>query len=589
MTNQLTHKGILNKLILSPQDTINHLQKQNEFLVFQVHSIITGKIKQYYQTSLSDGTVFTENAFIFKSQIDQYNIIRIKPSHLKVNETGKLFAVKEFEVIDDNMHALIGNPKIIASNTINNEIKEKPKTEDYSNNNIKTSNNALSLIDHSYTFHSLNNFSMNVSIVLRVINKSPLLPNKKNPDNKSFKIVVADKEQIESEVHIFGKNVDSLFQIIEEGNLYLIKNPEIKLNSRFKSAFDTDYTIGFAKNTEIEEVKANSNLFPYCGCLKFTDLSYLKSMKVNDVISSLVFVKKIFPCYNTKNGNKFQKATVTSASNFSCEINFFQDQLYMIDFLKENTPVFAKVLKINEFKGAISLQATPSTYFISNPNILNEYFREEMCIFSKSDFAEQKAQKITSGDEQFDKSKINKLHSIDEMINNFRTVIDPKINKYYTVEGEFRIYSQNPDEVMYPACPGCKKKTIHKRDDLYGCMNSNCVKSKEEGLIPDWTYMVRGEVIDFNNSVKVDIFGALSDKIFGRSAAELRELNPIDYAKNIICKTFDKILVFKIKAKNEEYNNILSKKYHIIDIFNQVTLKNKEKSALRLIKLNKLK
>ena len=130
-------------------------------------------------------------------------------------------------------------------------------------------------------------------------------------------------------------------------------------------------------------------------------------------------------------------------------------------------------------------------------------------------------------------------------------------------------YIHNGDSgPMYPACPldhdgrKCQKKLFqNEMNGTWECPRHN------DTQIPsaDWRYLFSIKLADYSGALMASVFGEVGEKLFGKSATELKDLMDTDF--NAFENKRDEIkwrqFKFKLKANEDTYNDMTRVKYTI--------------------------
>jgi len=105
-----------------------------------------------------------------------------------------------------------------------------------------------------YPIESLSPYQPRWTIRARVTYKSPIkLWHNSNRDGRLFNVTFLD-ESGEIRATGFNEQVDSFYEVLQEGQIYYISNCKVNFAKKQFSNINNDYELAFERNTEIEKV-----------------------------------------------------------------------------------------------------------------------------------------------------------------------------------------------------------------------------------------------------------------------------------------------------------------------------------------------
>lgn len=365
-------------------------------------------------------------------------------------------------------------------------------------------------------------------------------------DGKLFNAEVTDHSG-SIRIVAFGEAVDIFYNLLNVGKVYSVSRGNIRVSNKKFSNSSSDYEILLDKNSEIKMVaEASPNELHY------------KFIKINEInmpqalVDLICVVKEAYPCNSVtvRNTGKevIKRDLIVCDPTGSIRLTLWGQQAEA-DF-DENPILAIKDAKVGEYRG-FTINTIPSSQVIINPERKEAY--------------ELKGWFLKHGNEI-------QLPKRDDII---KTINDAVENSTDFTSVKAMIMFIKDDNLWYDSCKGegCNKK-VFLEGNLYHC--DRCNKDYEDC---NTRYLVRASIGDHTGQIWVTLFDDQAQKLFEKSASEMKTISQDEGLENVVKMYFFKEFIFRLRRKEEIYNDEARSRYTVMDI-SPVDIK---KEALRIL------
>lgn len=412
---------------------------------------------------------------------------------------------------------------------------------------------------------TLNTFSRDIKVLIRVTDKSELKPytNEKG-DGLLFNFSILDQEGSEMQVTCFNKTATKFFDLIEEGKVYEITGGYVKLNNRKFISSGKDYQLILNEASLIKPIVDEGNI-TYLK-IKTRKLAELKEIPTHTVIDTVGYVLEASErqLVNTKNGEMYmRKVFIADDSEFKVEFALW----------KKNSEVEMEVGDIilirngivSEFNGK-NISGTDNTKITLNPRGLKEasalakWIKGYNGTFKTYNIVKPKKEEGENVDE-IDKTEVKRLDEIISGLFEMKGRSKEEPAGYYTIKATVSFF-QHSDKNFYAGCPvkKCKKKLTDEENGYF------CTACHQMVKVPAYYMTLNIRIKDCCSEHWADLFGPAAEKFLGITVEDYRELivnNSIDRLEEISRKVDFLDFFMVIRAKLSTFNNIVKKKINV--------------------------
>ncbi|CAF2246060.1 unnamed protein product [Rotaria magnacalcarata] len=537
----------------------------------------SGSAKRY-RLMLSDGkSTFSScmlgtqmNKLIETNTLKENSIIRI--DRVMVNSIDKqngrvMLMLYEIEVIESDFER-IGDPVALPLTDIINSGPNANRLEAATNNPpaasaaapttnvIRQGAKALPTLDDRKKPNGDNRAAAKGANVIdkeRIINIDTLNPymNKWTIKARIRKLFNCDLVDKSGEIRATGFNAecDRLYSMLEIGEVYYITKASLKAANRQYNTTNSDYEMTFNHDTIIEacDVGEGENI-PQVQ-YNFISISEIANRAANSVCDVIGVVKStsdmqtIVSKASQKEFSKRDILLVDEKASISTTLWGQQAE----EFDGSSHPVIAfKGIKIGDFNGR-TLSVTNSTLTRQDPTEtertveLRVWFDNEGKLMDLPDL-----------------SKAGEAGNRPTVMKTLSQVIADGIGlgdkpDYVSVKAVVTLIKK--DSAVYMMCPEgkCGKKIVDENNGTYRCEKCNKTYNSFK-----WAYMISAEISDTTGAQWVTIFRNEAETLLGVSAEEFgnHKLNQAEsIVDEIISKAINHELIFKLRAKAEQYND----------------------------------
>jgi replication factor A1 len=399
-----------------------------------------------------------------------------------------------------------------------------------------------------YPIEALSPYANKWTIKARVTSKSEIKTwAKASSEGKLFSVNLLD-ESGEIKATGFQAQVDTLYELFQEGSVYYISSPcRVQLAKKQFSNLPNDYELTFEQGTLVEKCEDQDNI-PQVR-YNFTNIGALQEIDKDstiDVIGVLKEVNDVNQITSKTTGQPYDKRDLilVDDSGYSVKLTIWGKTATKFDAMPESIVAF-KGAKVSDFNGK-SLSLLSSGSMSIDPDIAEAYkLKGWYDSQGRSEtFASHTGSAGAAG------GRNNQLKTVSQ-VKDENLGMNEK-DDYFDVKATIVFIKQDPF-FSYPAClsADCNKKVI-ENDGMWRC--ENCQISHPR---PQYRYILTISVSDHTGSMYLNCFDDVGCLIMGMNGDQLMELkeNDNDAANKAFedanCKTY----TFTCRAKMETYQD----------------------------------
>ncbi|KAI8639445.1 replication factor-A protein 1 [Parasitella parasitica] len=545
-----------------------------------------------HRVIISDGVNFMQamlaqqhSHLVDQEQIKRHSIITLKEFVCNALQSRKILILLNFEVVQVDVESKIGMPVSLegsssssnpsntnspSSASASSPYKQEPKPEsrnDY-NSTYSSHNAATRALDASATgISNLNPYQTRWHIKARVTQKSEIRKwHNSKSDGQLFSVNLLDSTG-EIKATAFTEQVDKFYNLLEEGQVYYISKAQVTMAKKQFSTLNNEYELLLQSGTEIQACGEAADIpqVKYCfvkiadidNCEKDSNCVDRKAEKlVLDVLGVVTEDAGISEIVSKASGKPMKKRELTLADESLKTIRITLWGAQAEQFDATGTPIIAcKGVRVNDYNGR-SLSLGAASTFKINPNTpeanhLKQWYTEKG---TSANFNSYSGMAGAAGDGITKRNKITLQEAKSENLG-----MGNKAD-YFEFRGTV-VYIKS-ESCAYPACPECKKKMILESNGW------RCEKCQKTFGSPDYRYILTMSVEDATSQIYCNAFDEPGNTLLKMSANEIMALKESDAAaaqvafNRALFQTFN----FKIRAKQETFNDITRIKYNCIEL-----------------------
>ncbi|XP_066318455.1 replication protein A 70 kDa DNA-binding subunit C-like isoform X2 [Miscanthus floridulus] len=377
---------------------------------------------------------------------------------------------------------------------------------------------------------------------------------------KLFSFDLLDGEGGQIRAVCFKEAVDRFYDLIEVDKVYLISRGAVKPSQKRFNPLNNDLEITLDALLSSVEICSSDDFNIPKVQYSFRQISEIENMDNHTVVDLLGVVTSVGPSVmmTRKGGTQTQKRTLQlrDMSGWSVGVTFWgnfcdvEGQQLQLQCDSSFNPILALIgARISDFSGR-SVSTIGSTQLKINPDFpdaerLRQWYVTEGMATACLSLSRQ----------QFNSVQADVRKTIaqikDETLGRGKT-------DWITVKAA--ISHVQTENFCYPACPfvfnekPCNKKVIESGDGMWFC--ERCDKSSGSC---EYRYMVKFQIQDHTSTINATAFQEAGEKIFGRTAQELRTIRNVDHDEALFTEIIEgarwHLNLFKLKVREESYND----------------------------------
>lgn len=569
--------------ILSDSDS-DSPPRDNVFQCLQVKQLPSAAgATERYRVVLSDGQNFIQ-AMVATQMNDQVkNNTLIKGVLIKLNgftvnkmKERRIIIILEADVLPDPPIDKVGNPTALdptgdASGTVKTEPSASTTSNFYGNqttSNVPKRQESARPVGNAnggamgnsaiYPIEALSPYQNKWTIKARVISKSDVKQwHNQKGEGKLFSCTFMDES---GEIRATGFNdaVDNLYELLQEGQVYMISKCRVNIAKKQFSNVNNEYELMFERDTEISPCDDAEDV-PQVK-FQFMPLSQLDSVEKDATVDVIAVIKEIgeageITSKTTSKPYSKRDLSIVDESGFSVKLTVWGKQATTDFNLRGEEIVAWKGLRVSDFGGR-TLSMSNSSLMQVNPEIPEAYsLKGWYDSAGKSGNFNTHTNTMSVGGATGRQDPRKTLAQVkDENLGLGETP------DYFSTKATVVFIKQ--EGVSYPACrsEGCNKKVLEDGEGGWRC--EKCDKSHES---PEYRYIMTISVNDHTGQQWLNCFDEVGRQILGMDATALQKLKEEDEqaAAEVFQKGTGQAYIFKVQAKQDNYNGQVRVRYQV--------------------------
>ncbi|OBZ80672.1 Replication factor A protein 1, partial [Choanephora cucurbitarum] len=357
----------------------------------------------------------------------------------------------------------------------------------------------------------------------------------------------------------FGDQVTRLYHVLEEGKVYYISKARVTMARKQFSNLNNEYELGLEPNTEIEACPEPGNIpmmnFDF---VKIGDLVKREANSYVDVLGVVTEDAGLSEIISKATGKPTKKRDLTIADDSGKSVRLTLWDPKDDGFETSANPIIAcKGARVSDFNGR-ALSASSGCLIKVNPDIpemqkLRRWYNEKG---QNSQFDSFSNAMTVGGNGEY-RGNSNRITLQEAKTQNLGSSDRPD---YFSFRGTV-VFIKN-ENFAYPSCPTCRKKTLLEETGW------RCEKCQKSFPKPEYRYILTMSVEDATSQIYLNGFDDLGLAVLKTSANDLMELKETNgtAAHQIIAKAHYQTFNFKVRAKQEVFNDIARTKFQCVDV-----------------------
>eukprot|EP00475_Leptophrys_vorax_P032669 TRINITY_DN506_c0_g1_i3.p1 TRINITY_DN506_c0_g1~~TRINITY_DN506_c0_g1_i3.p1 ORF type:complete len:588 (-),score=167.21 TRINITY_DN506_c0_g1_i3:808-2388(-) len=502
-------------------------------------------------------TVFNDaiDGFWSALQVDRVYFIRNPQVKLKPDKFAKSSTASYDLILDLKTEIIQAHSSEMSSlevHRVENEEEQKRSEVDTRSEVPEMKDESFKELDEMVSISQLNqSMSGRCALKVRVTKKSEL----KNWSNakgsgRLFSVQFLDEHGAEIRAAVFNAAVEKFWDVLQVGNLYCVRRPQVKLcDKKYSLRGGAQFELVLNPDTEVNVVEDDGSIKGSNESdvgdevnFSFVSIDKLPTQQVNERVDVLGVVTQAEPLTTTAKDIPKLVLTIVDRSLRSVEVTLWGETAENCSEQKLEDEVIAfKGCKISDYGGRISLSASKT--IVVKPDILEARELKEWWD-AEAHTAEILA--TPSFDDamkgNYPKVSISELKECAKQLNGSQTAS-------YQFAGSITKWDLS-GALWYSACVNskCKKKVSKAEDGLWFC--SKCQKHSRERML---AYVLTCQISDSSSSVWVTAFDQVGQELLGGiGASELdqwRENGEDETVEKVFEERMYKNLQFTVRCK----------------------------------------
>ncbi|KAH9180401.1 replication factor-a protein [Lactarius sanguifluus] len=485
-----------------------------------------------YRIIISDGVHFLQAMLA-----TQLNYLNMSCQHIM---DKRLVILLSLRVLQRDAQK-VGNPTPLIQPTVDGPVISTPvKTAPTPapSTAAQTQNQQTDNQNPIYPITGLTPYQNNWRIKVRVVQKSDIRTySNQRGDGRLFNVTLMD-DSAEIKATAWNAMVDELYEKLQENRAYFISRARVNLAKKRFSTVQNDYELSLDRGVEIVECQDAD--------VPVAALQELQKEAICDVIGVVREVGDLSEIM-TKNNKTAQKRDlkIVDDSQYDVRLTLWGKQAEQYS-TPVDTVIAFKGVRVGDYQGR-SLSLLSSGSVAVSPDIPEAHALKGWYVDggAQMTFTSHSQAGLSSGSG----GTINR----DEM----RTIFDVKeaqlgmSDKADFFSTRATIMHIKTDNLVYPACPTCNKKTTESHD---GWRCEKCDRSYEK---PEYRYIISMAVGDHTGQMWLSGFNEVGNILFGMTGNELQDIRTQDEAKvnhivhSATCNSYN----FVCRASQQSFND----------------------------------
>ncbi|KAH9004999.1 replication factor-a protein [Lactarius hatsudake] len=397
-----------------------------------------------------------------------------------------------------------------------------------------------------YPITGLTPYQNNWRIKVRVVQKSDIRTySNQRGDGRLFNVTLMD-DSAEIKATAWNAMVDELYEKLQENRVYFISRARVNLAKKRFSTVQNDYELSLDRGVEIAECQdADVPVIRY-HFVKVAALQELQKEAISDVIGVVREVGDLSEI-TTKNNKTAQKRDLKIVDDSKYEVRL---TLWGKQAEQYSTPVGTviafKGVRVGDYQGR-SLSLLSSGSVAVSPDISEAHALKGWYVDggAQMTFTSHSQAGLSSGPGgTIDRNEMRTIFDVKEA----QLGMSDKADFFST---RATIMHIKTDNLVYPACPTCNKKTTESHD---GWRCEKCDRSYEK---PEYRYIISMAVGDHTGQMWLSGFNDVGNILFGMTGNEFQDIRTQDEAKvnhivhSATCNSYN----FVCKASQQSFND----------------------------------
>lgn len=400
-----------------------------------------------------------------------------------------------------------------------------------------------------YPIEALSPYAHKWTIKVRCTSKTNIKTWHKNTgQGKLFSVNLLD-DSGEIRATAFNDQVDTLYEVFQEGGVYYISSPcAVKFANKKFTNLNNEYELTFERDTMVEKCEDQGSV-PEMR-FNFTPIGNLDKILKDSTIDTIGILKEV--------GEVSDIVSKTTAKPFSKrDLTLVDDTLHSIrltiwgnaakEFSTELESVIAfKGVKVSDFGGR-SLSLLSSGTMSVEPDIDEAHKLKGWYQAQGASTSYQTHAHLSTGQAGGPKNDAKTIAQVRE-----EGLGMSEEDDFFTVKGSIIYIKQ--ENFAYPSClsEGCNKKVVENVPGQWQC--ERCDRTHPR---PEWRYIISASVNDHTGQLYLSGFDNTGRQLMGMDANELVAMKDEDEkkAQEVFIQAIGKTMYFRCRAKMETYQN----------------------------------
>ncbi|KAH8917277.1 replication factor-a protein [Atractiella rhizophila] len=388
--------------------------------------------------------------------------------------------------------------------------------------------------------------------------------NNQRGDGKVFSMILMDNSG-EIKATAFGDVVDTFYNKMDEGKVYLISNARVGIAKKAFNNTNNEYEMTFERHTVVEPCEDDD--VPQMK-FDFTTLGDLEEKPKDALIDVIGILKECQPITTiitkaTQKEMKKRELTLVDRSGFQVRVTLWgrQAESFPENVAEENPIIAFKSVRVGDFGGR-SLSFGGGSSMSIDPDVVEAhslrgwYDRDGRTASYKtftSTFGGGSAQPANFND-------LSKLLFCNQVKEEAEAAGEDNTNNVYNVRAMVNYIRL--DNLSYPACPSdnCNKKMDLEDENKWRC--EKCEKFYPKA---QYRYILSFTVQDSFDNLWLRCFNDAAEMIIGMSADQLNAIKEEDEGqfKKVLQNCCGKYWFFQLKSKIDTYKDNVRVNYTV--------------------------